>query len=108
MSEQGFVGNLVYKMGEKVFMFGMDKQKQAAQLMAWLEQNPAMMEHLEALRALSVDESACGVDSMELAVMEKIKAIGREGMQIWAQGQEALAFQEARPQAGVRFAGKKN
>jgi chorismate mutase len=85
----------------------METEPRDKELPAWIEQTPGLREQLEALRELAEEPGAPGsLGQMELALVERMRQMGRVALAKWVQDQEGRAHD--REQVGSRAHSKKN
>ena len=86
----------------------MAKKKISNELLEWLEQNPELANRLDKMREISQQDGDETLTQVELGLIEQMRLMAREGLQGWAQGKEAGAYEQAKERGKGRKSSKKN
>jgi len=86
----------------------MAQKQNKEQTLAWLRENPELLDKLERMRQMESDESETDFDRIELEMLELVKSMGAGSLGRCVQAKESKAVDLAKENKACRVHGKKN
>jgi hypothetical protein len=86
----------------------MAQKQNKEETLAWLRENPELLEKLERMRQMESDETETDFDRIELEMLELVKSMGAGSLGRCVQAKEAKAVDLAKEGNACRIHGKKN
>ncbi|NBB81578.1 MAG: hypothetical protein GVY36_19415 [Verrucomicrobia bacterium] len=86
----------------------MVQKQNKEETLAWLRENPQLLEKLEQMRQMELDESETDFDRIELEMLELVKSMGAGSLGRCVQAKESKAVDLAKERNTCRIHSKKN
>jgi hypothetical protein len=86
----------------------MAEKQNTDETIAWLRENPQLLEKLERIREMEGESSDTDFDRIELEMLELVKSMGADSLGRCAQSKEDKAVESVKQSKTCRIHGKKN
>lgn len=86
----------------------MAKKKTPEKVMAWLREQPELLEKLEQMRQMEEDGTDTDFDRIELEMLELVKSMGASSLGRCVEGKQSKAEETSKAGGACRIHSKKN